>query len=265
MGNSTKKIKLDVQIDLLSSRPTRTNSKTLLEHVPEKPTTQTATNKQNYATGKQGNKGENGRALPREPLGNGQGKSVTFVDSDHGYGTKPKTNNTKSNSDMDISSTESTNNTLLHPPIINTMGKIATEATTPQLRKQNKLHRNETLITQPIASQWHCHEGLTIIGDDHWERQTNTFAKREMAPQGRALLHEAGSILKDWERFGAQQRQEKTGQRHKYRRQSTAGRTNPRSNLTCSNTSQQKWPTKWQMDKHASSSGTKSGTTTRGN
>ena len=120
---------------------------------------------------------------------------------------------------MDISTTESTrdpgdnkphqagtgdtdDNNLLRPPLINATGEIATGATTPQLRKQNKHHRQETLLTQPITSQWQRHQGSTLLDDDHWVKRIKMSADSEMAPQGLALKHEAATILKDWEQFG---------------------------------------------------------------
>ena len=103
-----------------------------------------------------------GRVLPRELLDNGQGKSTTNSDDDREGG-----------SDMDISTKDSTdravpltdrtdtdtggNNSLLHPPIIKATGRIATGATTPQLGKQNRLHRQKMLLQQPISSQWQRH------------------------------------------------------------------------------------------------------------
>ena len=53
-----------------------------------------------------------------------------------------------------------------------------------------------------MTSQWHWHEGKTIVDDDHWDKHVKTSAESEMAPQGRALQHEAATILKDWEHFG---------------------------------------------------------------
>ncbi len=86
-------------------------------------------------------------------------------------------------SDMDISTEDSTdwavpltdqtdtdtggNNSLLHPPIIGATGKIATGATTLQLRKQNRLHRQETLLQQPVSSQWQRHQGSTFLDEDY--------------------------------------------------------------------------------------------------
>ena len=144
-------------------------SKALVGHVPAEPTTKTHNKALNHANVGQGNKGENGRVLPRELLDNGQGKSATTSDDDCEDDINTAKGSTASNSDMDISSTESTrdlgehkpdqididntkDNNLLHPPIINATGEIATGATTPQLRKQNKLHRQETLLTQPVTS-----------------------------------------------------------------------------------------------------------------
>jgi len=187
--------------------------------VPAEPTTKTHNKALNHANIGQGNKGENGRVLPRELLDNGQGKSATTSDDDREDDINTAKGSTASNSDMDISSTESTrdlgehkpdqididntkDNNLLHPPIINATGEIATGATMPQLQKQNKLHRQETLLTQPVTFQWHRHQGSTLLDDDHTDKCEKTSAESEMAPQGRALQHEAAPILKDWEQFG---------------------------------------------------------------
>ncbi len=97
---------------------------------------------------------------------------------------------------------ESRGHTLLDPPIINTTGKIATGATTKQLRKQNKLLRNATLREQLVSGQWVRHEGETFLDTAHWEQQTNTAECREVAPQGLAQKHEAAELLANWEKFG---------------------------------------------------------------
>ncbi len=143
----------------------------------------------------------NGRALPRELLDNGQSKceeSTAMANDD--------------NSDMDISvegttaavpqATAPGGHALLHPPIINTMGKIATWATTKLLQKQNKLLHNDTLREQPITCQWVRHKGDTLLGTEHWGQRTNMAECREMAPQGLAQKHEAADLLADWEKFG---------------------------------------------------------------
>ena len=163
------------------------------------------TNKHNISS--QQKQGEDGRVLPRKLLDNGQGKSTTNSDDDREGG-----------SDMDISTEDSTdravpltdrtdmdtggNSSLLHPPIIEATGKIATGATTPQLHKQNRLHHQETLLQQPISSHWQRHQGNTFLDEEHWDQCTKTATEREMAPQGLALKHEAAAILKDWEQFG---------------------------------------------------------------
>ena len=91
---------------------------------------------------------------------------------------------------------------LLRPPIIEATGKLATGATTPMLRKQNKIHRNKKLSEQPVASQWQLHTGATLIPQEHWDQRTKTSALQEMALQGLALKHEAANILCKWEHFG---------------------------------------------------------------
>jgi hypothetical protein len=90
----------------------------------------------------------------------------------------------KSSSDMNISSDKSaaaqhaegilemgvTEHTLLRLPIINATGRIATGATTPVLRKQNKAHQINTLLSQPASSQWKVHHnGNTLLTEKHWD------------------------------------------------------------------------------------------------
>jgi len=53
-----------------------------------------------------------------------------------------------------------------------------------------------------VTSQWHRHQGSTLLDDDHWDKHEKTSAESGMAPQGRALQHKAATILKDWEQFG---------------------------------------------------------------
>ena len=109
--------------------------------------------------------GEDGRVLPRELLDNGQGKSTTNSDDDREGGSDMDISNTKDSTDRAVPLTDQTdtdtggNNSLLHSPIIEATGKIATGATTLQLRKQNRFHRQETLLKQPVSSQWQRHQG----------------------------------------------------------------------------------------------------------
>ena len=204
---------------MLSTEPTRQTSKTLIGHVPAERTAKTTTKVPSHTNIGKRTKREDGWVLPQELLDDGQGKSTTTSDDDPNNSIDTDTGSTASNSDMDISTTDSTidpgdntphqartgntdNNNLLCPPIINATGAIATGATTPQLRKQNKLHRQETLLTQPVTSQWQRHQGSTLLDDDHWDKRIKTSADSEMAPQGLALKHEAATILKDWEQFG---------------------------------------------------------------
>ncbi len=97
---------------------------------------------------------------------------------------------------------EDAEHVLLCPPIIEAMGQIATGATTNKLRKQNKLHQMETLLRQPILSQWERHNGATILPEGHWNNQDKILAVTEMAPQGLALKHKVADLLLDWEQFG---------------------------------------------------------------
>ncbi len=86
---------------------------------------------------------------------------------------------------------------------------IATGTTTPQLRKQNKLHRTNTLLHQPHTSQWQVHNSSTLLTEDHWDNRLNMAEVRETVPQGLALRHEAVGLLAEWAQFGCPTR---TGQ-----------------------------------------------------
>ncbi len=142
-----------------------------------------------------------GRALPRELLDNGQGKSTT--------------------SDMEISASsnkedqppvvihdEGTNTSrkqphwLLLPPVIKSTGFFATGVTTEALQKQNKQQRIETLLRQPMESQWTIHRGFNILPHDVWSQQQQIDITSQMAPQRLALRHEAAGLLLEWESVG---------------------------------------------------------------
>jgi hypothetical protein len=182
-------------------KPTRTTNKILVGHVPLATPNTHPQRQQGGTSPRTARTTQDGRVLSRELLDNGQGKYDFDHETDDGSG-----------SDMSISeegSTETATNAspkgcqghpkdLLLPPIIHATGKIATGATTPALRKQNKLQRNETLLTQPVNTQWVRHRGETMLENDHWYRCQKTSEAREMAPQGLALKHEAAHILEDW-------------------------------------------------------------------
>ena len=161
---------------------------------------------------------EDGRALPRELLDNGQGKFTTEMaatatedgsESDSGRDIDISIEDgmdmaaaNKRNSKSNMGVNEGDDHILLRPPIIEATGKIATGATTPMLRIQNKIHRNERLLQQLVTSQWQRHTGDTLLPREHWDQRTKTSAPREMAPQGLALKHKAADILREWEHFG---------------------------------------------------------------
>ena len=140
---------------------------------------------------------------------------------------------------------------LLRPPIIEATGKLATGATTPMLQKQKKIHHNERLSEQPVASQWQLHTGATLIPQEHLDQWTKTSALREMAPQG-------GNTL------GAQRQPAGIGLLRKSKRRSTGAHTNWPANQTPLHTSHKRSPTRSQRDKHGSSSGRTSKPTTHG-
>ncbi len=98
----------------------------------------------------QGRKGD-GRVLPRELLDKGQGKFL--LDMEISNSSRDKAPILAPTPGAEFIG-EDAEHVLLCPPIIKTTGKIATGATTNKLQKQNKLHRMETLLQQPILSQW---------------------------------------------------------------------------------------------------------------
>ena len=195
----TKQLNLRAPYTFLNCKPSRAPNKIIEGHVPMATSPSPPLVRRGIGTETPTKDKGDGRVLPRELLDNGQGKCDLTVDS---------------NSDMDISvEVESTTaaekgtqkrgaHELLDPPIINATRKIATGATTKQLRKQNKHFRNENLREQPIHGQWTRHVGDTALDDTHWERRTNTADEWEMAPQGLAQQHEAADLLSDWEKFG---------------------------------------------------------------
>jgi hypothetical protein len=134
-------------------------SKSISGHVP-KPTHEQDNHKANkHDIISQRKQGEDGRVLPRELLDNGQGES-TKNSNDECKGGSNVAISTEDSTDRAVPLTDRTdtdtggNNSLLHPPIIEATGKIATGATTLQLRKQNRLHHQETLLQQPVSFQW---------------------------------------------------------------------------------------------------------------
>ena len=100
MGKNTKKLKLDKQLDMLSTKPTRQPSKTLIGHVPAERTAKTTAKAPSQTNIVQRSKGEDGRALPQELLDNGQGKSTTTSNDDLDDSISTDTGSTASNSDM---------------------------------------------------------------------------------------------------------------------------------------------------------------------
>ena len=141
----------------------------------------------------------NGQTLPQELLDNGQGKSVSL---------DMEISNSSKGEDPPSLMVHYNNNCngmphhLLLPPVIEATGSITTGATTNILRKQNKHHRTEAILWQPVATQWITHQGNNILPRDHWEGRHKTSDEYEMPPQGLALQHEAAALLTDWERFG---------------------------------------------------------------
>ncbi len=76
---------------------------------------------------------------------------------------------------------------LLLPPVIKFTGLFATGVTTEALRKQNKQQRIETLLRQPMESQWTIHWGFNILPHDVWSQQQQIDITSQMAPQRLAL------------------------------------------------------------------------------
>jgi hypothetical protein len=183
---------------MLDTKPKQKPNKILRGHVPLAP----GANQVNHALG-----GSNlrlgrdiitdGRVLPRELLDDGQGKSTTLdmeiSDSSDGSNWSRMVNNKNPHPG------ECNQQRLLLPPIIVATDSLATGATTEVLRKQNKHHRNEALLGQPMGTQWTIHQGRTILPHNHWEKHTKTADDAQMAPQGLALKHEAAGVLAEWE------------------------------------------------------------------
>ena len=213
-----KKPKLDSLANLLLSKPTRTASKTITGYMPSsKQNINYNQQPQNNTIQRSKPKREDGQALPHELLDNNQGKFATEAaaapvdvsESNSGSNMDISTDDSRDMAESDRQRSEQItgdnrgdNHILLRPPIIEATGKIATGATTPMLRKQNKIHRNKRLLEQPVASQWHLHAEDTLLPQEYWDQRTKTSALREMAPQGLALKHEAANIIREWEHFG---------------------------------------------------------------
>ena len=134
-------------------------------------------------TGSKNGKNGDGRVLPRVLLDDGQGKSPSDMDisSDESAADQPAEGGLE---------TDTMEHILLRPPMIEAMGGIATGASTPALRKQNKAHWISTLLSQPTGSQWTVHSGHTFLPEKHWDLQNNDVENREMNPQGLAHRHE---------------------------------------------------------------------------
>jgi hypothetical protein len=134
-------------------------NKTITGHTPPPPSQvehQQHQHNNDYTEGAKSSKGD-GRALPREVLDNGQGKSentaeaATMDESGSGSNMEISTNDStdragQTNRATTIRCIGSDEHILLQPPIIEATGKIATGATTPLLWKQNKLHRDKRLL-----------------------------------------------------------------------------------------------------------------------
>ncbi len=164
-GNKHKRLKLGVEIKILKAKPVKAKNKIIEGHVPEtrvEPTPRTETTSTKTNTDQ---KREDGWVLPRELLDDGQGKSTSDMEISESSDSKRDTSNTGGNENAPEHATPRADNwnkhILLRPPIIKTTGKIATGATTSKLRKQNKLHRMNCLLQQPLVLQWERHNGAT--------------------------------------------------------------------------------------------------------
>ncbi len=205
-GNEHKRLKLGVDIEIIKAKPLRATNKIIEGHVLAtrvEPTPQTETTSAKTNTDQ---KREDGRVLPRELLDDSQGKPASDMEISESSNSKRDTANTGGNKTAPEHATPRADNwnghVLLCPPIIEATRKIVTGATTSKLRKQNKLHRMNRLLRQPLVLQWERHNGATILPGDHWDQQQKTSDTREMALQGLALKHKAARLLADWEQFG---------------------------------------------------------------
>ncbi len=151
---------------LLKQKPTQTTNKILQGQVLRASTEKQgncAPGGKNFRQG--GDVITDGRMLPRELLDDGQGKLITSdrENSDSTDGSSWRRTVTT----MEAPSGDSSQHRLLWPPVTVATGSLATGATTEALRKQNKHQRNESLLKQPMASQWTIHRGNTILPHNH--------------------------------------------------------------------------------------------------
>jgi hypothetical protein len=179
------KIKIPNKIGILESEPTRASNKIIKGHIPQGDDTKKKGKRLYGKENKKQTKGD-GRVLPRELLDDGQGKSPSDMEISKSNQSKNESGET-AHKGTTIGTDGRDKHTLLLPPIIEATGKIATGATTPQLRKQNKRNQTTTLLQQPLTLQWQLHNGTTILPNEHWEKRQKTSNEKEMAPQGLAL------------------------------------------------------------------------------
>jgi hypothetical protein len=142
-----------------------------------------------------------GRALPQELLDNGQGK-LTTSDMEISASSDDEDQPLAVIHDEGTNTSRKQPHRLLLPPVIKSTGFFATGVTTEDLRKQNKQQRIETLLWQPMESQWTIHRGFNFLPHDVWSQQQQIDITSQMAPQWLALRHEAAGPLLEWESFG---------------------------------------------------------------
>jgi hypothetical protein len=182
-------------VTLLGTRPHREPNKIIEGHVPIMGDNQSPRLKPLVPNTSTNGQHGDGRVLPRVLLDDGQGKSPSDMD------ISSSDNSTTTARGVHIPEPGGTTPNLLCPLVITATGRIATGATTPA-RKQNKALRTNTLLAQPLGTQWTVHTGKTLLSEGHWNTRNNAAKCREMSPQGLALRHEAAGILTDWAQFG---------------------------------------------------------------
>ena len=114
-----------------------------------------------------------------------------------------------SESDMEISDDSASGEggevreNLLAPPTLVATGAGVRGVDADKLRRQNKRRRLQQLAAQDRYSQWHRHQGTVFISEHEWaERELEEGQGKLMYPRGRAVIHPAGGLLKEWARYG---------------------------------------------------------------
>jgi hypothetical protein len=159
LGQEKSTTKLNGMESLFQLKQQRETNKILQGHVPRQAGAGRSNPPQMDGDARQRGTITDGRTLPRELLDNGQGKSVSL---------DMEISNSSKGEAPPLSMVHYSNNCngtpqhLLLPPVIEATGSIAMGVTTNILRKQNKHHRMEALLWQPVATNG-SHTRATIF------------------------------------------------------------------------------------------------------